>query len=321
MKKENNSIIDLRRVKLPGCGRCGNREEREKNSELGICENNKSTLDELPIRCVGEWANEKIHYLLRYFDIFAIGMHRKWKSKIRYVEICSGPGRCSTRDGFEQDGTALAILNHPSFQYVEDALFIDYNETAVEALNQRIALLKMSSKAQAVLGDYNHPEALVESLKKNPFEGIALCLVDPTSCDVPFETIQILAQNAGAKTDFIISFFTNSDFRRNGADATLRAEFAEARSKYTRFLGCQSFFDQDSVRRAALSKDHNALLQLFMASYRESLKRIDKPFQDMVPIGRLYHLLFATSHERGVDFWKKAKSVEPSGQNFLPGWN
>jgi hypothetical protein len=38
-----------------------------------------SELDQLPVRCVGKWAYEKIYRLVQYFGIFANGMKNKWE--------------------------------------------------------------------------------------------------------------------------------------------------------------------------------------------------------------------------------------------------
>ena len=44
----------VRECKLDGCKQCANRVERSHNSEDGICINNRSMFDGLPLRCVGE---------------------------------------------------------------------------------------------------------------------------------------------------------------------------------------------------------------------------------------------------------------------------
>jgi hypothetical protein len=73
--------------------------------------------------------------LVKYFGIFASGMKNAWKG-LNYVEICSGPGRCITRDNrTEMDGTALSIVTHPVFPQLKKALFIDASVQVVEALN------------------------------------------------------------------------------------------------------------------------------------------------------------------------------------------
>lgn len=49
-------------------------QERDNVDGDGLCTHTASTLDDLPIRCVGQWAYEKIYRLVQYFGIFANGI-------------------------------------------------------------------------------------------------------------------------------------------------------------------------------------------------------------------------------------------------------
>jgi three-Cys-motif partner protein len=270
--------------------------------------------DGLPLRCVGEWANEKIHYLTRYFRIFATGMKNKWDGQLRYLEVCSGPGRCSTRDGWEQDGTALAILNNEAVRHIGEAVFIDHNRTAVNALNKRIATLGLSLKARAQVADYNDINSIKRVLREWPFDGLAFCLIDPTACDIPFEAVNAILSSAGSRCDLLISFFSNTDFRRNAVQAAREPSFSSVRERYVRFLGCPNFFDRPDVMSATELSNHEKLARLFREAYAEKLRRIGYRCADPVRVANYYHLLFASRHERGIQFWKEAAKVAPDGQ-------
>ena len=165
--------VNLNECDLPSCKKCPN-SERRLAGEDGICPQVKSVLDGEMLRCVGPWAHKKIFYLIRYFRIFSIGMRNKWNGNLRYIEVCSGPGRCSNRQGIEQDGTALAIVKHKAFKYVKDALFIDYNKAVVNVLNQRFANLCVGDRAIAWLGDFNQSTKLANVIKKDTFNGLSL---------------------------------------------------------------------------------------------------------------------------------------------------
>ncbi|MDO4574236.1 MAG: three-Cys-motif partner protein TcmP [Planctomycetia bacterium] len=275
-------VCDIRQRKFPECKECKNKEEREQNSSDGIC-CIKSELDALPLR---------------------------------YIELCSGPGRCSTRDGWEQDGTALAILNHPDYENIADAIFIDYNQDVVDTLNQRIQNLSISN-AKAYLGDYNNPQSILAAMRSRRFDGLTLCLVDPTDCSVPFDTIQTIYNESNQKCDFIISFFRKTDFHRNCIEATTNSNFQEAREKYQRFLGNSHFFTRSDVRDAAEFSHRDRISELFRKDYAGSLKRMGLIYQDTVGIDNIYNLLFATSNPRGLDFWNKARKYAPNGQGTL----
>ena len=106
--------LDLRDCQHPKCGGKGCHQRNTVDSD-GLCTHTLSAQDNLPVRCVGEWAYDKIYRLVQYFGIFAGGMSNRWKG-LNYVEICSGPGRCLMREErTEIDGTALAIIHHGQF--------------------------------------------------------------------------------------------------------------------------------------------------------------------------------------------------------------
>jgi hypothetical protein len=118
-------VTDLRSSQNSGCITKCNRDDRKLVTEDDICLLTLSVLDSGPVRCVGDWAYEKIHWLTRYFDIFSTGMRDHWEG-LNYIEICSGPGRCILREsGEEVDGTALSIINSSSFAIISKGLFID----------------------------------------------------------------------------------------------------------------------------------------------------------------------------------------------------
>ncbi len=306
--------LNVRKERLLNCLRCSNKEIRHQHQENnGICTTVKGT-DGFPLRCVGSWANDKIYYLTRYFDIFSCGMHKKWPQSIHYIEICSGPGRCSTRDGYEQDGTALAIVRHPSFNYIKDALFVDYDEKVVSILNERLKALGKAEKAHAILGDYNNFNELCKQISHN---GITLCLIDPTDCSVPFETIKKINQKTNNHCDFIISFFDKIDFNRNGIMA-YEKQNNSLMEKYQRFLGLSDFYKRNDVIDLIQKKANSELSRLFREEYIRQLSAIGLRFNDTVNVGSKYHLVFASNNQRGLEFWKKAnKKCTPSGQTVL----
>ena len=83
--------LDLREIQHPKCPgkKCA---ERDSVDADGLCTQTRSERDGLPVRCVGEWAYDKMYRLVQHFGTFAGGMSKKWVG-LNYVEICSGPGR------------------------------------------------------------------------------------------------------------------------------------------------------------------------------------------------------------------------------------
>lgn len=152
--------LDLRESQHPKCGG-RNCQQRGAVDDDGLCPHTVSALDNLPIRCVGEWAYDKIYRLDQYFGTFAGGMSKKWIG-LNYVEICSGPGRCITReDRKEIDGTAMAIIRNKHFPKLKRGIFIDASPRVVDILNQRIKSLGASHIAEAVVGDYGDAPGLL----------------------------------------------------------------------------------------------------------------------------------------------------------------
>lgn len=68
------SRIDLEEFSNTGCKTKCNKQERTETTENDLCKETNSVLDNLPVRCVGQWAIQKIYLLIQYFGIFASGM-------------------------------------------------------------------------------------------------------------------------------------------------------------------------------------------------------------------------------------------------------
>jgi len=307
------SRIELNRKQNPACSKGCNKEERAKKAENDVCSLVKSVNDNLSVRCVGQWGEEKIFLLHQYFGIFAGGMKNKWP--LNYIEICSGPGRCINRqEGCEFDGTAIAIMNHKQFQFINKAIFYDYDENVINTLNQRISNMHLSHKAVAKFGDYNHPDTICADLNGFDDNSLNLIFIDPTDCSVPFLLIKRISSTL-KKVDLIINIATMTDFNRNiqmAFDDPKRAE------KYIRFLDDVSFFASEENRALCSKKAYTRLRKQFRESYINSLKRIGFNHFDYTPINGFYDILFATSNPKGIEFWKKAtKVIDSSGQRTL----
>ncbi len=310
--KRFDVAIDTNVCDNPNCERCPNSESRHTDKD-GLCTIISSIVDGLPLRCVGDWANDKIYYLLQYFQIFTQGMHNKW-GKLRYVEICSGPGRCSTRDCKEQDGTALSIVKNNLFDLLADAIFIDYSPTVIEVLKKRFEAIGKITRAHAIVGDYSDQSSIVGALNEYSQDSLTLCFIDPTDCSVPFDTIRSIVRATNGKCDFLISFFDGLDFRRNAVNATLSEAYKRLQDKYTCFLGTRDFFQRKEVVEAAKAGKNADLSSMFMHCYSDNLSTLGLRYQNWKSVRNYYKLLYASSSSRGLDFWKKATKYDPVGQ-------
>ena len=307
--------LNLHPHKHPKCGG-KNCPERDNIDADGLCTHTMSATDGLPVRCVGDWAYDKIYRLVQYFGIFAGGMSNRWKG-LNYVEICSGPGRCLMREErTEIDGTALAIIHHGQFAKLQKAIFIDASPRVVDILNQRIKALGASHKAEAVRGDYGDAPGISRILNNLPDSCLNLVFIDPTECDVPFQTIQRIVahlQNA----DLLINVALGTDVTRNIVPAILSPTHKTARAKYERFLGIPGFCAQPEVVELAKRADHDDLRRKFADTYHQKLKGEGYQYTDVRPVKHYYYLLFASRSPKGIEFWQKACTYSPDNQKEM----
>lgn len=308
-------IIDLEEVINPDCERRCNKERRYAITEDGLCSETHSMSDGLSIRCVGEWAQEKIHYLVSYFNIFTIAMKKKWGGNIFYVEICSGPGRCINRSsGTEFNGTSLCIVQNPAFQFLKKALFFDYNSYVVETLDRRLKSRSITT-ASAYVGDYNNPLQIRDQImSETQGKGLFLIFIDPTDCSVPFELIRCLKEGI-PNIDFIINFPIGTDFNRNIGKAISSPEtHKKVIEKYRSFLGYDDFFHDPRLIKA----DNMARRNIFREYYESSFMQIGYKHFNSKSIKNYYDLMFASSHEKGIELWEKVNKTGFDGQRSIP---
>lgn len=312
--KDGLARLDLREKKHSKCDKI--REIRENIDSDGLCTTITSDLDGLPVRCVGEWGYDKIYRLIKYFGIFANGMSNLWAG-LNYIEICSGPGRCITRnDGIEMDGTALAIIQSPQFPKLKQGIFVDASKRVVDVLNQRITALNASQTAKAVIGDYSDADGVCKLLDGLPDRCLNLVFIDPTECDVPFNTIEQIAKHL-QNADLLINVALGTDGNRNIVQAATDSAFSRVRCKYEKFLGLSGFFARTDIIELAKRADHDDLRRKFAETYKEQLNQIGYTYTDVRPVKHFYYLLFASKNKRGLDFWMKSCAIAPDNQREL----
>lgn len=291
--------------------------QRAENTEDDLCLHTVSATDNLNVRCVGYWARKKILLLTKYFAIFCKGMKAKWKGNINYIEICSGPGRCIVRDEQKEiDGTAMALIGMPEFSYLRKAVFIDINPKVVNILNSRIFAQGVSDKAKACVGDYTNPSELIELIDAHigSRNGLNLFFIDPTDCSVPFSTIKHL-HKVFSTSDLILNFAIGSDMIRNIKQAILKPSHSVVKSKYESFLGVS--LNTPELIELAQHPNNDQLIQKLINIYTDSLKSLGYQYFDQKKVEHFYHIWFASSHPKGLDFWAKANKISVDLQREL----
>lgn len=315
MKKQR---IDFNQKTNKNCLTKCNKLKRKETTRDDLCRRTVSIVDNLPVRCVGGWAMQKTFHLIQYFRIFTIGMKGKWEGNINYIEICSGPGICVNREnGDEFNGTSICIIENIASKYLNKMLFFDYNEIVVDTLNKRI-LDKNIVNAKAFVGNYYKPRDICDKIiEETKGIGLNLVFIDPTDCSVPFELLKQIKERI-KNVDFIVNFAIRTDVNRNIKNAILNPEtYKTVRNKYISFLGSEAFFTKKEVLNAANQSNQIELRRLFRTEYMNSLEQIGYKHFDFKQIDNYYDLVFATSHERGRDFWRKANLIGFDGQRSL----
>lgn len=303
-----------------GCLRCNNKENRDCNVTNGLCNATKSIVDDLPVRCVGEWGKHKISFLTRYLDI--VGKAMKGKRELNYIEICSGPGRCIDRaTGKEFDGTPLAVLKTEGIKFFSHILFVDYDIAVIRTLANRIEKnseisTEMKEKKSIFVGDYKNPDELVFQIKSRiGKDSLNILFIDPTDISVPWETIKKLS-SLSEKTDLIINEAIFTDFNRNSI-IPFNITDSKVEKKWESALGTPDFFKSEVYKELAKNNDRMGIRKLFRDRYMEQLNSLGYTYLDERDVSHFYYLIFASRNELGIKFWQQACLKDGSGQSEL----
>lgn len=255
-----------------------------------------SPQDGLPVRESGPWIIRKYHYLRRYLEIFSVGMRKKW-SRLTYIDLFAGPGKCvigQTRE--ETDGSALISLSYNFDRYI----FVEWDRSHMDALKERCKSSGKETKVEFIPGDCNW-----EISKVRP-QGLGVAFIDPTGIDFYYDTLRTLT--TGRSVDLLMTIMLGMDIKRNLELYRRQGD----NSELSRFLGGSVPWDRIS----------NA--QDVMVVYRERLRQLDystAEFKDIIVRNEknvpMYFLTFASKHPRGLEFWEKISTVDETGQMDL----
>jgi three-Cys-motif partner protein len=259
--------------------------------------------DGLALPEVGPWAKRKYHFLSRYLRLFSTGMKKKWPER-HYVDLFAGAGAARIKDTNEivMSSALLAASVQDPFTYLH---LCDSNPQNTMALSARLEHLGASKRAFVETGDAN--EKIDAILSRIPKKG-ALCLtfVDPFGLHFDFDTAQAIAQR---RSDLIILLADNMDALRNWN----AYYFDNPKSALDRFIGepgwREIFLKELPERRATALRE----------KYFNQLKSLGYEFFDSERVansgGRdIYSLVYASRSPVGLNFWKKAASVDEGGQ-------
>ncbi len=268
--------------------------------------------DGLPTRTSGPWTEDKLFLWNRYIDIATRAMvgNPKWPSGLVYVDLFSGPGVCTLDDSKRRiPGSPLIAANAPKpFRKI---LLCDLNRESVEACKSRLARLGRQPPVQMFDGDCN--KRVRDIVAEIPAKALTLAFIDPTGLHAHFETIRVLASRG--RVDLLILFADAYDIVRN-----VDTYYRNPNSNLDRVLGPDSGWrrEWDGLENRSSSN----IRKMFADIYRRQLGRHlrYRAFGEEIVTckrGALYRLVYASKHERGLEFWNKISNKDPSGQKRL----
>jgi three-Cys-motif partner protein len=216
-----------------------------------------------------------------------------------FIDLFAGPGRARIREtGEEIDGSPLVALRHHEVPFSRVVL-CELDPDNAQALRKRVE----AYEGHAVVVEGSCHETIREVVAQVPVYGLNFALIDPFSLDqLRFDTITNLA--ALRRVDLLIHFPT-MDIKRNLTRST---------DRLSRAVGTERW--QERVKKAEdvpKAIDH---LRSELEKHGYTGKQVRS-----VPIKHggllLYHLVFASKHERGDKIWESVTKITATGQRSL----
>jgi len=248
---------------------------------------------------VGPWAKDKLYYISAYCHIFNTGMKAQWSTRT-YIDLFSGPGICVI------EGTGEEVLGSPLVALKCKTPFTNYffNDTKPQLIR---ALKSRTVPSDLAKVEYFHKDcnAVVNDLLQLlPTDSLDFCFIDPFNWEIKFDSIRKLTEKR--RMDLAITFHIGNIKRVADRppkelidffpDPSWQAEYRKAREM------------RKSAWRVLLDVYENGLKDV---GYKEIKDYVLEKNRSNVP---LYHLIFASKHPRGSDFWDKIASRSGTGQ-------
>lgn len=259
--------------------------------------------DGLPALEAGPWTTEKLRFLGKYIAMFNQGMKGMWATRV-FVDLFAGPG-FNVVGAEELEGSPLvALRSRVPFTH---CFFNDANPQFVKALQTRVQARALAGSVALDYLSLDCNEAASRIAERMPLNSLVLIFVDPWRWEIRFDSIARLT--FGRRADLLITVHTGSIKR--GAHHVLRAVDG--------FIGDsgwrRQFHEARKGERTRVILDHfERKLQSVKYSQANIDDRVLMRNRRATP---MYHLVYASKHPRGQDFWNKATAILPSGQRRL----
>ena len=268
--------------------------------------------DGLPAREVRSWNAEKLHYAEGYLNIFSTAMKDRW-AYLAYADLLCGQGLCKDEGGAETPGSPVLALKRESFARL---FFNDADERAIEALRARMDREGLAN-GRAVETTSRDCNEAAEQARAFLFpagharDTLGLAFIDNQGFEMTLDGLRRLTR--GVRMDLLITFMTSFPKRF----ITQRGFGPE--SNFAKFIGPVAY------RRYVQGRSRIQTHELLRA-YRERLRTIGYRYvDDKVSVrntnnSTIYHLVFASRHSLGKNFFEKISRRTSTGQQRMPGF-
>lgn len=262
--------------------------------------------DGLAIPEVGRWAKRKYHFLERYLTLFSTGMKNRWPER-HYIDLFAGAGFARIKGTGEIVASSAIIAARMPDPFTAIHL-CERDPQLFDALTTRTRETNTSSKIFPIQGDANDN---ISKILQNVPRRNALCITfaDPFGLHLKWETIEQISQ---ARSDLIILLADNMDALRNWSTYYHN----NPNSNLDQFMG------EPGWRGVLMHSSKENAAQRLRERYQQRLGSLGYKYFDSERVSNdqghdIYSLVFATKHERGLEFWTKARSVDEGGQRNL----
>ena len=267
---------------------------------------------------VGSWAETKYDLLRSYLTIFSTGMRKQWRMRI-YVDLFTGAGRALIKGSKREVPTSGLIALSMRFPF-DRYVLCESSAKRMKSLRARVDRVKGALDVRFVSGDCNANirRVLAELPPAGARDALTACFVDPYGLsDLQFETLRQLAQDR--PIDFLVLVPSRMDAHRNEVRL-----LAESEPILDKFLGNREWRArwEDISRRPGAPSFWLFVIEEFARSMHAlGYRRFLPEEAALVDAGGvpLYHLALFSKHERGGDFWKKAKRSANKQRDLFDG--
>jgi len=236
-------------------------------------------------------------------------MKNRWQVRV-YIDLFAGPGMNIIRPGAtETDGSPLiALKSQVPFTH---CFFNDLNPQFLAALRARAQTVlnagKPGTPPNIEFSNHDCNEAVTRIVRRAPAGSLVLAFVDPFKWELTFDSLANLTRNR--RVDLLYTFHTGS-IKRNAhlvlgqVDSSIggtnwRSRYQEARrGEKSRVI--LDYFEHELAQLGY--RPDNVDDRILMRNSRNT---------------PMYHMVYASKHPRGKDFWEKVSAILPSGQRRL----